>query len=61
MLLTASAAHLGRIDEGREAVADLLKLIPRFTVGAVAKNPMFERPADAARLVEGLRNAGLPE
>ena len=61
VLLTASAAHLGRIDEGREAVADLLKLIPRFTVGAVAKNPMFERPADAARLVEGLRKAGLPE
>ena len=61
VLLAASAAHLGNMDEAREAVANLLKLVPRITVGAVAKNPMFERPADAARLVDGLRKAGLPE
>ncbi len=60
-LFAAAAAHLGRMDEAREAVADLLKLVPHFTVRGVIKNPMFERPADAARLVEGVRKAGLPE
>ena len=60
VLLAASAAHLGRMEEVREAVAALLKLIPHFTVGGVIKNPMYERPADAARLVDGLRKAGLP-
>ena len=60
-LLAASAAHLGNNDGAREAVASLLDLIPRFTIRSVIKNPMFERPDDAVRLVEGLRKAGLPE
>ncbi len=60
-LFAASAAHLGRMDEAREALADLLELVPHFTVGGVIKNPMFERPDDAARLVDGVRKAGLPE
>ena len=49
------------MDEAREAVADLLRLVPHFTLKGVIKNPMFERPADAARMVDGLRKAGLPE
>jgi len=52
---------LGYDEDAREAVASLLDLIPRFTIRSVIKNPMFERPVDAARLVEGLRKAGLPE
>jgi len=59
--VAASAAHLGRVDEAREAVADLLGLVPHFTVRGVIKNPMFERPADAARMIDGVRKAGLPE
>ncbi len=61
VLFAAAAAHLGRMDEAREAVADALKLVPHVTVGGIIKNPMFERPADISRLIEGLRKAGLPE
>ena len=60
-LLAASAAHLGRMDVAREAVATLLKLIPRFSMNGVERNPMFERPDDAKRMIDGLRRAGLPE
>jgi adenylate cyclase len=49
VLFAAAAAHLGRVDEAREAVADLLKLVPHITVGGIIKNPMFERPADISR------------
>jgi adenylate cyclase len=58
-VLAASAAHLGRVHEAREALADLLRLVPHFTLRGVIKNPMFERPDDVSRLVEGLRKAGL--
>ncbi len=60
-LLAASAAHLGRMDVAREAVATLLKLIPRFSMNGVERNPMFERPDDAKRMIDGLRRAGLSE
>ncbi len=61
VLLAASAAHLGRTDVAREAVETLLKLVPRFSMNGLERNPMFERPDDAKRLIDGMRLAGLPE
>ncbi len=61
VLLAAAAAHLGRADEARRAAAALLRLVPRFTIGGAAKNPLFARPEDAKVLIAGLRKAGLPE
>ena len=43
------------------AVETLLKLVPRISVKGLERNPMFERPDDAKRLIDGLRLAGLPE
>lgn len=60
-LLAASAAHLGRMDVAREAVAALLELVPRFSMRGVERNPMFERPNDTKRMIDGMRLAGLPE
>ena len=60
-LLAASAAHLGRTDVAREAVETLLNLIPRFSMKGLERNPMYERPDDAQRLIDGMRLAGLPE
>jgi len=60
-LLAASAAHLGRMDMAREAVATLLTIVPRFSMKGVERNPMFEFPEDARRMIEGLRLAGLAE
>jgi TolB-like protein/Tfp pilus assembly protein PilF len=59
--LVASLALLGRIDEARAALAELLALVPDLTIkrfSAVAKN---RNPARDADVIAGLRLAGLPE
>src|SRR5262249_17519793 len=58
----ASYAHAGRLLEARKAMAQLCQLDPSLrlpTVGDIM--PPFRRPEDRARLLEGLRKAGLPE
>ena len=59
-LLATSLAHLGRLDEAREAAAAGLALDPRFTLarylaGAPRKMLAYEQ------FLEGLREAGVPE
>lgn len=61
VILAVSHAYLGHEAEARSYVDDLLRLIPRFTLTALRKNPMFMRPEHIERLVEGMRLAGLPE
>lgn len=61
VILAVSHAYLGHEAEARSYVDDLLRLIPRFTLTALRKNPMFIRPEHIERLVEGMRLAGLPE
>jgi len=58
----ASLALAGRMDEARHAMADLLRVAPRMRLSNVSDwiEP-YRRPDDAARFVEGLRLAGLPE
>jgi class 3 adenylate cyclase/TolB-like protein/tetratricopeptide (TPR) repeat protein len=62
--LIAANAFLGRDAEAKTEAAALLKLNPHFTIKAFASmkwtdNPVFNQ--QYARLVEGLRKAGLPE
>jgi adenylate cyclase len=59
--MAASLGHLGRLEEANRAVAQLLRIVPTFSLSVARKNPMFIRPVDAERLIEGLRLAGLPE
>lgn len=59
--LAGSYAQLGRKEEARHHVDELLRLIPRFTLRAVRKNPVFLHPKHIEKLVESLRLAGLPE
>jgi adenylate cyclase len=64
MHLAAANGWLGRDAEAKTAVADLLKLRPGFTVQQFANmkwsdNPQYQR--EYARIVEGLRKAGVPE
>jgi hypothetical protein len=49
------------LNEAKAAVKSLLKLVPRFSVAAMRRNPMFERAEDLERMIEGFRQAGLPE
>ena len=62
--LAASYGWLGREAEAKTAIAGLHKLMPGFTVQDWASitwsdDPQFQR--EDARIVEGLRKAGLPE
>ncbi len=57
----AAVGHLGRTDEAREAVAKLLALTPGATVSQCRSSFPFRDPARHEIILEGLRQAGLPE
>ncbi len=62
--LASAYAWTGRKDEAQAAVAELLKLMPNYTVdrwahAGFSNNPVFL--AQYQRIIEGLRKAGLPE
>jgi hypothetical protein len=62
--LAAANAWAGHVKEAREAVAQLQKIHPDFTVQKYAATHFSDDPtftAQRARIVEGLRKAGLPE
>jgi tetratricopeptide (TPR) repeat protein len=62
--LAAANAWAGHMKEAREAVAHLQKVYPGFTVQKYAGLHFSDDPtftAQRARIVEGLRKAGLPE
>src|SRR5262249_35060994 len=58
-LMTVSLALLGRIDEAREALAHTLTLQPDLSSAHVTHDTVFADPADRARFLLGLQNAGL--
>lgn len=62
--LAAASAWTGRRTEAQEAVANILKLMPGYTVQKWATADWSDNPtflAEYARIVEGLRKAGRPE
>jgi tetratricopeptide (TPR) repeat protein len=59
--LAASKALEGRDSEAKTAMARLRELAPAMRVSSVKEWQPFRRPADLARLEDGLRMAGLPE
>ena len=62
--LAAANAWLGHDREAKEAVAQLQKVYPGFTVQTWAGHHFSDDPifdAQFQRIVEGLRKAGLPE
>jgi tetratricopeptide (TPR) repeat protein len=59
--LASTYAQLGRNDEARHYVNELLRHIPRYSLRALRKNPMFVAPDLIEKLVDSMRLAGLPE
>jgi adenylate cyclase len=59
--LACSHAQLGRKEKARRYVDELLRLIPRYTLTALRKHPMFVKRELIERLVDSMRLAGLPE
>jgi adenylate cyclase len=61
LLLAASYAHLGRVEEARAAVERGRKLQPELTASAIESVYGPWSPTNAERYLEGLRKAGLKE
>ncbi|MBM4440736.1 MAG: adenylate/guanylate cyclase domain-containing protein [Candidatus Rokubacteria bacterium] len=60
-ILTAALGHAGRLDEARAALDDLRTHFPGLTLHDHRLIRPFKKPRDQARLIEGLRKAGLAE
>jgi adenylate cyclase len=59
--LACTYAQLGRKEEAQHYVDELLRHIPRYSLRALRKNPMFVAPDLIAKLIDSMRLAGLPE
>jgi adenylate cyclase len=59
--LACTYAQLGRKDEAQHYVDELLRQIPRYSLRALRKNPMFVAPDLIEKLIDSMRLAGLPE
>jgi adenylate cyclase len=59
--LASSLAHLGRMDEARNALAEMLRHSPEFSTDSVQMIFSFATPDFTGRWLEGLRKAGLKE
>ena len=62
VLLAATHAQLGNIEQARAEAAEVLRIDPKWTIdGTQALVTPFKRPEDAEHFFDGLRKAGLPE
>jgi adenylate cyclase len=60
--LAATYAQLGRMEEARAEVAEVLRIQADYSIGATARRIMgFKSAEDAEHFFHGLRKAGLPE
>jgi adenylate cyclase len=59
--LAAYYALAGRIDDARNAIAELTKTRPHLTIAKVGEALRFVEPKVLERYLSGLRLAGLPE
>jgi adenylate cyclase len=59
--LAAAYAQLGRMEEAKAEAAEALRMDPSFSVQRVAQRLPYKDAAALARLVDGMRKAGLPE
>ena len=60
-LLAACYGHLGRIEEGRQALDELLRIDPDFSIERRRQVLPFRNPADFERRIEGMRKSGLAQ
>jgi tetratricopeptide (TPR) repeat protein len=58
--LAAAHAHLGQLEEAREAAEHLLRIEPNFTISDWDRRSRWKHPAKI-NYIAGMRLAGLPE
>jgi hypothetical protein len=59
--MTASLAHLGRLDEARAHTRRLLERFPNFSISHWAQVPPYRDRRTLEHFMDGLRLAGLPD
>src|SRR6516165_6335873 len=59
--LAATYAQLGQLDDARAEAAEVVRVNPKYTIGAQKSVSILKRADDSDHLVDGLRKAGLPE
>jgi hypothetical protein len=57
--LAASYSELGREEEARAEIAEVLKLNPQFSLAGIRQRWPYKEPADLERLLTALGKAGL--
>ena len=61
-LLAATFGQLGRLDEARAEAAEVLRVLPSYTItGTTKRISQYKLAKDAEHVFDGLRKAGLPE
>ena len=58
--LASTLGHLGRAEEARQVWQELKDVNPRYSLQEHMDRLPFKDPADTARIVQGVRKAGLP-
>jgi adenylate cyclase len=61
LMLAAAFSMAGRIEEARAEAEQVLKINPKFSLEYFAKRLTYKNKADKDRVLNALRNAGLPE
>jgi len=57
--LVSTLGHLGRVEEARRVWQELKEINPRYSLADHIDRLPFKDPADAERIAEGVRKAGL--
>jgi TolB-like protein/class 3 adenylate cyclase len=61
VLAAAAAASLGRTDDSKVQISEILRKNPKFSVSKWARYQTYENDSDLQVYVSGLLNAGLPQ
>jgi adenylate cyclase len=61
VLLAATLAGMGHLEEARAEVAEAVRLVPKYSISSFREFVSFKYPRDEEHFFDGLRKAGLPE
>lgn len=59
--LAATYAHMGRLDDAKWEVQEVLTVSTSFSIANETQRMPYQNPTDLAHYIDGLRKAGLPE